>query len=98
MTSRRHGHNRVVTVRASWDAVPGNLRGSIGNPAKCCLVVLLLRVSGDAMIYRTVSTYFDHNATTPVAPEVVAAMADALASTFGNASSVHAYGQRAKAA
>jgi cysteine desulfurase len=45
-----------------------------------------------------VSTYFDHNATTPVAPEVVAAMAEALASTFGNASSVHAYGQRAKAA
>ncbi len=44
------------------------------------------------------STYFDHNATTPVAPEVVAAMAEALASTFGNASSVHAYGQRAKAA
>jgi len=29
---------------------------------------------------------------------VVAAMAEALASTFGNASSVHAYGQRAKAA
>ena len=44
------------------------------------------------------STYFDHNATTPVAPEVVAAVAEALASTFGNASSVHAYGQRAKAA
>jgi cysteine desulfurase len=45
-----------------------------------------------------VSTYFDHNATTPVDPEVVAAMADALASTFGNASSVHAFGQKAKTA
>jgi cysteine desulfurase len=33
-----------------------------------------------------------------VAPEVVAAMAEALASTYGNASSVHGFGQRAKAA
>jgi cysteine desulfurase len=45
-----------------------------------------------------VSGYFDHNATTPVAPAVVEAVARALAGTFGNASSVHAYGQQAKAA
>ena len=44
------------------------------------------------------SSYFDHNATTPVAPEVVEAVARALSATFGNASSVHAYGQRAKTA
>jgi len=44
-----------------------------------------------------VSGYFDHNATTPVAPAVVEAVARALSSTFGNASSVHAYGQQAKA-
>ena len=50
------------------------------------------------MIFRTVSGYFDHNATTPVAPEVVDAVARALSDTYGNASSVHAYGQRAKAA
>ena len=50
------------------------------------------------MIFSTVSGYFDHNATTPVAPEVVEAVARALSDTFGNASSVHAYGQRAKAA
>jgi cysteine desulfurase len=50
------------------------------------------------MIFRTVSGYFDHNATTPVAPEVVDAVARALADTWGNASSVHAFGQRAKAA
>jgi cysteine desulfurase len=50
------------------------------------------------MIFRTVSGYFDHNATTPVAPEVVEAVARALSETYGNASSVHAYGQRAKAA
>src|SRR3954471_8517360 len=50
------------------------------------------------MIFPTVSGYFDHNATTPVAPEVVEAVAHALSDTYGNASSVHAYGQRAKAA
>ena len=41
--------------------------------------------------------YFDHNATTPPAPEVVEAVARALSDDFGNASSVHHFGQRAKA-
>ncbi len=40
--------------------------------------------------------YFDHNATTPVAPEVVEAMLPVLREDFGNASSIHHYGQRAK--
>lgn len=43
-------------------------------------------------------TYLDHNATTPPAPEVVEATARALREDFGNASSIHGYGQRAKAA
>ena len=42
--------------------------------------------------------YLDHNATTPPAPEVVEAVARALVEQFGNASSIHAEGQRAKAA
>jgi len=42
--------------------------------------------------------YLDHNATTPVAPEVADRMADALREEFGNPSSVHHFGQRAKAA
>jgi cysteine desulfurase len=42
--------------------------------------------------------YLDHNATTPPAPEVVEAMVRALGDLFGNASSIHAYGQSAKAA
>ncbi|MPZ18075.1 MAG: aminotransferase class V-fold PLP-dependent enzyme [Luteitalea sp.] len=42
--------------------------------------------------------YFDHNATTPPAPAVVDAMAGILRDTFGNPSSVHYFGQRAKAA
>ena len=41
--------------------------------------------------------YFDHNATTPVDPAVAEAMAGALIEDFGNPSSVHHFGQRAKA-
>ena len=41
--------------------------------------------------------YFDHNATTPVDPAVAEAMAAALVEDFGNPSSVHHFGQRAKA-
>lgn len=41
--------------------------------------------------------YLDHNATTPVDPAVVAAVAAAMRDDFGNASSVHHFGQQAKA-
>jgi cysteine desulfurase len=41
--------------------------------------------------------YFDHNATTPVDPAVAEAVARVMTDTFGNASSVHHFGQRAKA-
>lgn len=42
--------------------------------------------------------YLDHNATTPVDPAAADAMMRALQHLFGNASSVHYYGQQAKAA
>lgn len=42
--------------------------------------------------------YLDHNATTPVDPEVVEAMVPYLSQTFGNASSVHQFGRDAKVA
>jgi cysteine desulfurase len=42
--------------------------------------------------------YLDHNATTPVDPAVADAMMRTLQHLFGNASSVHYYGQQAKAA
>ncbi len=45
-----------------------------------------------------VRVYLDHNATTPVHPAVADSVAEALRSQFGNASSVHAFGQAAKAA
>ena len=41
--------------------------------------------------------YLDANATTPVRPEAVRAVAAALEGGFGNASSVHSVGQRARA-
>jgi cysteine desulfurase len=45
-----------------------------------------------------VRIYLDHNATTPPAAEVVDRMAAALREQFGNPSSVHHFGQVAKAA
>lgn len=42
--------------------------------------------------------YFDYNATTPLTPAVADAMTAATRDLFGNASSVHYFGQQAKAA
>ena len=42
--------------------------------------------------------YFDYNATSPLAPEVADAVCRASEYLFGNASSVHYFGQQAKAA
>ena len=41
--------------------------------------------------------YFDYNATTPLAPEVTETVVRATREIFGNASSVHHFGQQAKA-
>jgi cysteine desulfurase len=40
--------------------------------------------------------YFDHNATTPVSPEVREVMVSCLDEVYGNASSIHHFGQMAK--
>jgi len=42
--------------------------------------------------------YFDHNATTPVLPEVLEAMLPFYAAAYGNPSSIHHFGQQARAA
>ena len=42
--------------------------------------------------------YLDNNATTPVEPAVLEAMLPYFSSDFGNASSIHTFGQRARAA
>lgn len=49
------------------------------------------------MIEIPVRIYFDHNATTPVDPAVAEAVSRVLREHFGNPSSVHHFGQRAKA-
>ena len=40
--------------------------------------------------------YFDHNATTPVCPEVLETVVACLGQVYGNASSIHHFGQAAK--
>ena len=40
--------------------------------------------------------YFDYNATTPVSPEVLETMVSCLGQVYGNASSIHHFGQMAK--
>lgn len=42
--------------------------------------------------------YLDHSATTPVRPEVLAAMLPFLKDTYGNPSSIHSFGQEGKKA
>ena len=42
--------------------------------------------------------YLDHNATTPLRPEVLDAMTPFLSDAFGNASSIHHWGREARAA
>src|SRR5467141_3174285 len=42
--------------------------------------------------------YLDHNATTPVEPEVLGTMLPYLSGEFGNAASIHTFGQKARAA
>ena len=40
--------------------------------------------------------YLDHNATTPLYPEVLEAMLPALRENYGNPSSVHSFGRTAR--
>jgi cysteine desulfurase len=41
-------------------------------------------------------SYFDYNATAPVAPEVLRTLTSSLAEVYGNASSIHYFGQKAR--
>ena len=46
----------------------------------------------------TAHVYFDNNATTPVDAAVLEAMLPYFSSDFGNASSIHSFGQRTRGA
>jgi cysteine desulfurase len=60
---------------------------------------LLLSFSGSCYNeWFTMRVYFDYNATTPPSPEVVERVASVTRDLFGNPSSVHHFGQQAKAA
>src|ERR1700704_6034496 len=62
--------------------------------AACCSVEAGLSCYQTAMN----RVYLDHNATTPVEPDVLQAMLPYLSGEFGNAASIHTFGQRARAA
>lgn len=57
---------------------------------------VVARIVCNAPCFPVQNLYFDHNATTPVAPEVQETMAAALKEAFGNPSSVHRAGQIAR--
>ena len=54
--------------------------------------------NGEAEEVTVEPIYLDHNATTPVLPEVVEAMLPYLCEHFGNPSSAHPYGRHARKA
>src|SRR5512139_185901 len=58
----------------------------------------ILTPSDPDSIGPTTSMYLDYNASCPLHPEVAEEVCRAIREDFGNPSSVHAYGQRAKAA
>src|SRR5258708_26240364 len=60
------------------------------------LAVQLAQAYSDSIAMHRV--YLDHNATTPVEPAVLQAMLPYLSGEFGNAASIHTFGQRARGA
>lgn len=67
------------------------------------LVLSCLLLASDGSLLKSGSTpplpplhYFDHNSTTPLAPEVAATLSSALREVYGNPSSTHRAGQLAR--
>jgi len=69
--------------------------GQTDRPPDWISLVLWRRLDHAAGVSRTI--YFDYNATTPPDPAVYAAMLPLLEETWGNPSSVHHVGRRARA-
>src|SRR5690606_26187992 len=92
----RLARHRVISlphgVLHSRTKVSGSRTRSIWGPAERCRVLTDVRLTGTHVRF-----YLDHNATSPVHPEVAALVARLLTDEPGNPSSVHTFGQRAKA-
>lgn len=54
------------------------------------------RVADKIIVKAVQRFYFDHNATTPVSPEVLDAILPVMTEVYGNASSIHHFGQTAR--
>jgi len=79
----------IERAEEGGDAVPR--RVDRGEPAVCS-------VATDRSEAPSREVYLDHNATTPVAPEVFEAMLPFLRDAYGNPSSIHRAGARAREA
>jgi len=83
----------VAVEHAVWRALTLLVAAAILNSRKAAKISIFLLT---AAIF-TMRVYLDHNATTPVAPEVLEAMLPYFTDAFANASSIHSDGQRARA-
>ena len=81
----------------TWGRAPERSPASIGTGRNACLALLLLRVRANATIRAVPRIYLDHNATTPLVPAALDELTAAARDVWGNASSVHHFGQQAKA-
>jgi cysteine desulfurase len=65
--------------------------------ASVATIELISQIRQDLAKQQTMRRYyFDYNATTPVSPEVLQAMVPVMTEVYGNASSVHHFGQMAR--
>ena len=76
----------------------GTKPGQYRHRRNACLPLLLLRVRANVTIRAVPRIYLDHNATTPLVPAALERLTAVARETWGNASSVHHFGQQAKAA
>jgi cysteine desulfurase len=88
----------VLVPSITYKARPREVVLAAGGPFRSPEIALSgdRAYSGDSTTMKRI--YLDHNATTPVDAAVLEAMLPFFAGEFGNASSIHTFGQRARAA
>ena len=90
-------HPPTLLAVVTWGRAPERSPASIGTGRNACLPLLLLTFRANVTIRAVPRIYLDHNATTPLVPAALDKMTAAARDTWGNASSVHHFGQQAKA-